>query len=219
MSQTDSFIEEVTEEVRRDRLFALLKKWGWVAGLAVLLLVGGAAYNEWRKARDAAAAQAFGDELLAGAMADDGGALLGRVETSNATQAVVAANLTAGAAALNDDAGRAARELEDASALVEAPAIYRDMSAFKYALALPEETSSNERMAAFEALSIPGNPFRLLAQEQMALIFIERGQSVEAIDLLQGILDDSELTAGLQRRASELIVSLGGVLEEGAQQG
>ena len=32
MSNPDSFIEEVTEEVRRDKLFALFRKYGWIAG-------------------------------------------------------------------------------------------------------------------------------------------------------------------------------------------
>ena len=48
MSDTDSFIDEVTEEVRRDRMFNLLRRYGWIAVVAVLLLVGGAAWNEWR---------------------------------------------------------------------------------------------------------------------------------------------------------------------------
>jgi len=63
VSNTDSFIDEVTEEVRRDRLFALMRRYGWIAVLAILLLVGGAAWNEWRKAREASLAQAAGDAL------------------------------------------------------------------------------------------------------------------------------------------------------------
>jgi hypothetical protein len=31
MSDTDSFIDEVTEEVRRDRMFFMLKRYGWIA--------------------------------------------------------------------------------------------------------------------------------------------------------------------------------------------
>jgi hypothetical protein len=71
LSETDSFIEEVTEEVRRDKLFALMRKYGWIAILAVLLIVGGAAYNEWRKASEAAAAQALGDSLIAALEIED----------------------------------------------------------------------------------------------------------------------------------------------------
>ena len=49
MSNTDSFIEEVTEEVRNDKLFALFRKYGWIAGLAVVVMVGGTAWSEWNK--------------------------------------------------------------------------------------------------------------------------------------------------------------------------
>ena len=40
MSNPDSFIDEVTEEVRRDKLFALFRKWGWVGVLLVVVIVG-----------------------------------------------------------------------------------------------------------------------------------------------------------------------------------
>ena len=36
MSNPDSFIDEVTEEVRRDRLFAMFRKYGWI-GVAIVL--------------------------------------------------------------------------------------------------------------------------------------------------------------------------------------
>ena len=64
MSNPDSFIEEVTEEVRRDRLFGLFRKYGWIGVLLVAGIVGGAAWNEWSKAREAARSQAFGDALI-----------------------------------------------------------------------------------------------------------------------------------------------------------
>jgi hypothetical protein len=51
MANTDSFIDEVNEEVRRDRLFAFFRKWAWLAILIVVLVVGGAAYLEYRARR------------------------------------------------------------------------------------------------------------------------------------------------------------------------
>ena len=65
MSNPDSFIDEVTEEVRRDKLFAAFKKYGWIGGLVVAVVVGGTAYTEWRKSSEAAQAQAFGDAVFA----------------------------------------------------------------------------------------------------------------------------------------------------------
>ena len=45
MSNPDSFIDEVTEEVRRDRLFALFRKYGWIGLVVVLGIVGGAGWT------------------------------------------------------------------------------------------------------------------------------------------------------------------------------
>ena len=65
MSDTDSFIEEVSEEVRRDRLFSLFRKYAWVAVLLVVLIVGGAAWNEYRKLTEQREAAELGDQLYA----------------------------------------------------------------------------------------------------------------------------------------------------------
>jgi len=65
MSQSDSFIDEVTEELRRDQLFRALKRWGWIGVLAVVALVGAATYREISTNRDLAAARDFGDAVIA----------------------------------------------------------------------------------------------------------------------------------------------------------
>ncbi len=65
MSTPDSFIEEVTEEVRRDRLFAAFRKYGWIGILLIVIVVGGTAWNAWTKAQARARAQSFGDAILA----------------------------------------------------------------------------------------------------------------------------------------------------------
>ena len=64
MSDTDSFIDEVTEEVRRDRLFGYFRRYGWIPAVIIVALVGGTAYNEWSKAQLEQAAQVRGDALL-----------------------------------------------------------------------------------------------------------------------------------------------------------
>ena len=63
-SNPDSFIDEVTEELRRDRLFAAFRKYGWIGGLVVVLIVGGAAWREYTNAQFDARAQNFGDALI-----------------------------------------------------------------------------------------------------------------------------------------------------------
>ena len=71
MSDTDSFIDEVNEEVRRDRFYFMLKRYGWIAVLAVILLVGGAAWNEYQKAQARAEAETLGDAMFAALSAED----------------------------------------------------------------------------------------------------------------------------------------------------
>ena len=62
---------------------------------------------------------------------------------------------------------------------------------------------------------MPGKPLRLLAEEQLALLDVEAGNTDDAIARLQRIIEDSETTAGLRQRASQLIVALGGELDAG----
>ena len=54
---------------------------------------------------------------------------------------------------------------------------------------------------------------RLLAEEQLALLDIEGGDVDGAIARLQNILDDAETSSGLQRRALQAMVALGGAPE------
>jgi hypothetical protein len=64
-------------------------------------------------------------------------------------------------------------------------------------------------LAAFEALSEPGNSFRLLAEEQIALIELEQGNIDRAVEKISQILLDAEVTAGLRNRATQMLIALG----------
>ncbi|WP_299966952.1 hypothetical protein [uncultured Roseobacter sp.] len=213
MSDTDSFIEEVNEEVRRDRLFGLLKRYGWIGGLVVVLIVGGAAWSEYRKAAARAEAEALGDAML-GALSEDTPEArqfaLEDVTAQAPTARVLLAMLTAAAAEEAGDVEAAVAELNAAATLPEVGEIYRQVAAFK-ALTLQAETlDAATRRQQFEALAQPGAPLRLLALEQLALIDVAEGETDAAIARYQDILDDAGVTADLQQRALQVIVALGG---------
>ncbi|MFZ5964632.1 tetratricopeptide repeat protein [Thalassococcus sp. BH17M4-6] len=215
MSDTDSFIDEVSEEVRRDRLFRLMRRYGWIAVLAVLVLVAGAAWREYRIAQDRSASQAFGDAILAALEQTDSAdrvTALQAIDPPKPESAVVLDMLIAAEQASEDAGDAAAQTLQDVATSGEVPEIYRQIASFKALVQAQDSMDADERRIGFEALTTPGNPLRLLAEEQLALIEIETGAPDAALTRLQAILADSEVTAGLRRRASQLIVALGGSL-------
>ena len=213
MSDTDSFIDEVTEEVRRDRLFGMMKRYGWIAVLAVLLLVGGTAYREFVRASAEAEAQSFGDAVLLALESDEASdrvSALTEITAPPPAAGAVLSMLIAAEEAEQDNGAAAAQLLSQTATDGDLPEIYRQIASFK-ALTRPESPlSADERRVAFEAMAQPGAPLRLLAEEQLALLDIEAGNSDGAIARLNTVLSDAELTPGLRRRATQLIVALGG---------
>ncbi|MDD9745852.1 MULTISPECIES: tetratricopeptide repeat protein [Marinovum] len=216
MSQTDSFIEEVTEEVRRDRLFLLLKRYGWIGVLLVLLIVGGAAWREYSRAQEQAEAEALGDSMLAALETEEPEAriaALGEVAPGSAGGTALLALLTAAEQASAEREAAAAETLAAIAANGEVPQIYRDIAAFRMLLLQSDSREASERRTSFEALARAGSPLRLLAEEQIALIEVETGDTEAAIARFQSILADAEVTAGLRQRVSQVIVALGGELD------
>lgn len=215
MSNPESFIDEVNDEVRSERLFALMKRYGWIAVLLVVLLVGGAAYNEWQKASKRSAAQALGDEITTAMNQDepaDRVASLESIEATGDAAAVVA--LLKGAQIDVDDPAQLAADLDAIAANGDIAPIYRDIAVFKSVLLKSSTLSPDERKLTLSGLANPGSPLRLLAQEQLALIDIETGNTDAALEQLTAILQDAEVTRNLSQRARDLVVALGGDLED-----
>ncbi|MGH1357019.1 MAG: hypothetical protein ACRBBS_18370 [Thalassovita sp.] len=220
MSDTDSFIEEVTEEVRRDRLFAMMKKYGWIAVVVVVLIVGGAAYNEWRKAQTVAAAQALGDDIVAALEADDAAgraAALQGVQADDPAGQAVLAMLRATELAEAGDAAGALALMDGVASNGDVPQIYRQTASFKSLLIQGDTLSAQERRTRLEGIAQTVASLRLAAEEQLALMDIDAGQTEAAIERLQRILADAEVTQDLRRRASQLIVALGGQVDPAQQ--
>ena len=196
MSDTDSFIEEVSEEVRRDNLFKLMKRYGWIAIVLVLVLVGGAGVNEWQKAQKQKAAEAVGDSLLTALRIEDpterrdalnsieGQSGVGAVvnllkSTEDSTDGVTPEALAALAAIASDDT---------------LPVMYSQLAELKLLILNAKDIDPKDRIARLTPLTTPGAPYRLLAEEQIAISEVALGETDAAINRLQLLLQDGSCT-------------------------
>ncbi len=215
MSQNESFIDEVSEEVRRDRLFSFFRRWAWLAVLLVVVVVGLAAWNEWRKSRAVAGAQALGDEVVSALGAPDPAAraeALSVIEADGGARALLDLLAAAETASLEED-GTAAVALGAEASRDDIEARWRDLAALKLFLLEAAAIPPEDRISRLEPLTAGSAPYRLLALEQIAYARAELGETESAIAILRDILADGGLTEGLRRRATQMIVALGGSLE------
>jgi hypothetical protein len=220
VSNPDSFINEVTEEVRRDRLFAMFRKYGWIGGLLVVAVVGGAAYSEWQKAQALARAEGFGEAMLDAL--DIGGASERRAAMesvpADGAQLALRALMVASDPAEDKAAALAALAALDALiADVTQPEIYRDMAQLRRVMVAGTDLALADRRAALEGISAPGRAFRVMAAEQLAYLMLEEGNTEAAIAALATLMQDQEATQGLRARAAQMITALGGSLPEPAE--
>ena len=210
MSNNESFMQEVSEEVRKDRFYRILKKWGWVGIALIVALVGGASFNEWNKESKINSARNLGDRVLA-AIASKDVIDLKEIEIKNVSQDIFIKNLMSAILFSDDKLDASKKALEEIGGIPEITKTYKDLNAFKLGLLLLKSgnLTGEERFDVFEVLVEPGSPFRSLAKEQQALILIEQGNIELAIKTLMEITDDSETTDTLRRRVAQLRISLG----------
>ena len=216
MSNTDSFVDEVTDAVRRDRLFAAFRKYGWIGIVLVVLIVGGAAYNEWQKSRAEARAESFGDAALVALEKSDAAERMAALAAIpvDADQKAVQALLLSG----NPD-GDKAGSLATLDALIAdtaQPQVYRDLAVLRRVALAGSDQPLADRRAALQGVAIPGRPFRTLAEEQLAYLLIEDGEKAAALTALTALIQDQEAPAGMRRRLGQVITALGGTVPEPA---
>ncbi len=210
MSNPESFIDEVTEEVRRDKLFGYLRRYGWIGLLAVVLIVGGAAWREYQISVSTAESRAFGDAVLTALDEDDAAAreaALAQVPAPGQRAGILGLLLSTDPAS---DRAATLAALEAVAADAELPDSYRDLAVLRRVMVAGPELPVAERQALLDQIAVPGRPFRTLAEEQKALLQIEAGDTAAAIAALDRLRQDQEATAGLRNRAEQLIVALGG---------
>jgi hypothetical protein len=212
VSDTDSFIEEVSEEVRRDRLYNFFRKYAWVGVLTVLTIVGGTAFLEFKKATAKSKAEEVGSAVmkaLEGSDEKERAELLANIEVTNPEVKSIVAMLKAAEETTLQNYAAASKSLKAISEDLSTAQIYRDIAEFKFLLLSHDRIEDSLLLTGFEELASAGNPFRLLAEEQIAIIKLKNRENDAAVAKLRSILEDAELTDTIRQRVTQLLISLG----------
>lgn len=211
-----NFIEEVDEEVRRDKAEKLWKRWSpFIIGVVVLILAAVAGYELWKgwqAEKTSAAGARFSSALnlaqagkpaeAAAAFADlskgdaAGYALLARFQ--QAANLVEAKDVTGAVATYDGIAG-------DSSVAPRFRDLARYLAVFHGLSQLTLE-QVKQRLAGVASDS----PWAANARELNAVAELKAGNTEEARRQLTALADDPLVPTGLRGRATELLAALGG---------
>lgn len=210
VSDSDSFIQEVSEEVRRDRMFRLWKRYAPAVLAGVVALVGATAFSAWRDHARTRAAQETGARLIAaGEAADPARAFLDLADAAEGGAATLA-RLRAAAemAAAGDAAGAAQLYARIAEASDTDPA-FAAFAAWRAAVLAAPQAGAAATVAALTPLTAEGGPFRLLALEARAAAHLAQGDRAAARADLDAVAADPQATETLRARVREVLTTLG----------
>ena len=214
-SQTDIFLREVDENLRRDQMQNFAKKYGkWLIAAVLLFLIAAGGFIYWQQYRDRQAEKQVEqlveiDKALGTGRIDQAKRLDPlAVDGTNAVRA--AARLTQAAVALEkgDIKGATAkyREIADDSGV---PDPYRSAALIRQTSLEFDSMKPDDVINRLQALAKPGNPWFGSAAELTAAALFKQGKKAEAGQLYATIAKDKSAPQTLRARAAQLASSLG----------
>jgi len=214
--QNESIFREIDEEVRRDQLTRLWKRYGvYAVGTLLVLVVGAVGYQLWRDYRDSQLAEASAayEELVA--------------QAADMAPVEAAEHFGEAAGQLGGGYGLLARlrqagALTDAGNLARAGALYQSvaeqaddprLAAYARYLAASAKLETDEPDAAIALLgplADPSQPLYYSALELLAAAHLRAGDEEAARSQFAAITEDPEAPQALKSRAEEMLRMLGG---------
>lgn len=207
---------EIDEEIRRDNLGQLWKRYGhYVIAGAVAVVIGTGAYVGWRQYQDNRAAaesvrfSAGLDLADKGQFAQGADTFAALAKEGSGGHALLARFEAAGLRARAGDAKAGIAAFKEIAADNSVDAVYRDIAKL---LAASWEVDHGDPAAVageLSGFSAPGNPWRTVALELTAAAQLKSGNKAEARDSYKRLADDPTAPQDLKTRATEIIGALG----------
>lgn len=208
MSESDSFIQEVSEEIRQDRMFKLWKRFApYVIGAIVVIVAAAAVWN-WMEHRDVLEARETGGAFL-GAELQSVEAQEALLEAVEDDAEVVAELRLASALMMNDERTRAAEVYREVAAQGELAPAYRHLALLNAVKLEAAETEPEALTDELAPLVEPGAPYRPMALEMRGVLHLEAGDVAAAREDLQAALTAPTATAATRRRVGAILAALG----------
>lgn len=180
------FINEVEEELRKDEYNRLLKRYGPYIVAAIVAIVAGTGFLEYRKfAKDKAARATSASYVAASDKANEGQqdvALNEFLEIANKAPAGYAGLSLVRAATLKLEAGdraEAVRLLDQAATTFETPR-HSQLAQIKAAYILAGEGAYNDVLSRTGALTAKDAPYEFLARELSGFAALQSGDNAKA---------------------------------------
>ncbi len=212
----DTFLREVDENLRRDQLRDLGRKYGgWLIAAVVLFLAAIGGWLYWQERQRAAAAEQ--SEVLSQIYTDIGSGKMAtvpkRLDTlaDNGNGAVRATALfTAAAVALEkNDRATATAKYNAIANDDDLAAPYRDLALIRATSLEFDALKPEQVIARMEPLAKPDNPWFGTAGELTAMALLKQGKKSEAGRLFAAIAADREVPSSIRARAVQIAGSLG----------
>ena len=216
------FFDEVDEELREERMAEFLKKYGGLLFAAAILAIGAVAgWKAWGWYQDRQDIDAASRYLAAASKPEAMGVAGPDRAAAIASFKKVAADAPEGyrvLARLREAASRAdSGDLQAASALwdqvaadTSADPLLRDLASLTWCLHHADKGDPALLEGRLKPLAAPGNAWRALAQEQLALLELRQGHIEAAKIQLKKLAEDTTAPNGVRGRATTLLAQVGG---------
>lgn len=213
----DSFIREVDEELRQDRLQSLWSSYGrYAIGVAVLIVLATAGYRGWEYYSHSRAA-ASGDQyqsaldLSQSGNRDEALAELEKLADDGSGQYPALARMRIGAelAGKGDKQG-AIEHFEAIAADSSYDEALRNVARLRAGYLAVDTESYDEVKQRLEPLAGAGGQYRSLAREALGLSAIKAGELQAAHDWFNQIANDAGATQNVRQRAALMLDFLAG---------
>ena len=212
----ETFLREVDENLRRDRMHEFGKRYGgWVVGAVVLFLALSGGFIYWKHLREQRSQEQV--ERFAQTIRDIGTGnmaaapqQLDEISGSSSKAVRATALFTRAALALQQSDVKLAiakyREIAEDDSL---PAPYRDAGLIRQTALEFDSLQPQQVITRLQPLTKPGDPWFGSAGEMTAIAHLKQGQRAQAGQLFAAIAKDTGVPDSMRERAVQLAGTLG----------